>query len=235
MATQTILDRGTLSFSIESRILREFGERLVKQPEVAVVELVKNAYDADANECTISYDPSISIRVTDDGLGMTFDRFANGWMRIGTSSKEELRLSEKYNRLITGEKGIGRFAVRFLGRMLHLVSVAYDHERKRRTRLVADFDWSTFDRHEDLGLVKVPYRLEAVDSDTPTGTSLAITRLRSEVNRLDLQKVRTGSIGVLTPLRSLFRIATNGDDIRRDKKSYDDPGFLLNIQTRRRR
>src|SRR5437879_1103156 len=114
-----LLDRGTLSFSIESRILRELGERLVKQPEVAVLELIKNAYDADATECNITFDPALSIMVSDDGLGMTLDRFSDGWMRIGTSSKEASSLSERYSRLITGEKGIGRFAVRFLGRSLH--------------------------------------------------------------------------------------------------------------------
>ena len=43
-----IIDEGELSFTIESRLLRELGERLVKQPEVAIVELVKNSYDADA-------------------------------------------------------------------------------------------------------------------------------------------------------------------------------------------
>ena len=44
----TLLDSGEISFSVESRILRELGERLVKKPEVAVLELIKNAYDADA-------------------------------------------------------------------------------------------------------------------------------------------------------------------------------------------
>jgi hypothetical protein len=50
-----VLDHGSLSFTIESRILRELGERLVKQPEVAVLELVKNAYDADATNCVIDF------------------------------------------------------------------------------------------------------------------------------------------------------------------------------------
>ena len=230
IADPTILDKGTLSFSIESRILRELGERLVKQPEVAVVELVKNAYDADATECTISYDFPHSITVEDDGIGMTLARFTDGWMRIGTSSKEAVNFSEKYFRLITGEKGIGRFAVRFLGRALHLVSVADDPERKCRTRLIADFDWPKFDQHQDLGQVKVPYRLEAVADSMATGTTLVIKRLRSEVSRLDLQKVRTGSIGVLTPLRSLFRQMTEGDDIEQAENDAADPGFLLNIQ-----
>ncbi|ESZ71651.1 hypothetical protein X726_28165 [Mesorhizobium sp. L103C105A0] len=157
-----MLDEGTISFTIESRILRELGERLVKQPEVAVVELIKNAYDADAIECTVDYDPPRSITVADDGSGMTLDRFTNGWMRIGTSSKEAIRFSDVYSRLITGEKGIGRFAVRFLGRALKLESVADDADRGVRTRLTATFDWPKFDRHEDLGKVQVPYVLTEV-------------------------------------------------------------------------
>ena len=48
-SNEQLLDHGTLSFSVETRVLRELGERLVKQPEVAIVELIKNAYDADAS------------------------------------------------------------------------------------------------------------------------------------------------------------------------------------------
>lgn len=227
-----VLDRGTISFTIESRILRELGERLVKQPEVAIVELIKNAYDADATECSVDYDPPRSIVVSDDGAGMTLDRFTNGWMRIGTSAKEDVRFSDVYFRMITGEKGIGRFAVRFLGRALSLVSVADDKERGVRTRLTATFDWPKFDRHEDLGKVQVPYELVEVQGDTPTGTTLIITRLRTEASRLDLNTVRTGSIGILTPLRSLFRTMTDGDDIDivDEEGLLADPGFLLKVR-----
>jgi hypothetical protein len=230
-AAEPLLDEGTIPFSIESRILRELGERLVKQPEVAIVELVKNAYDADASECSISYEPGRSITVRDTGLGMTLGRFRDGWMRIGTSSKEAIQLSERYHRLITGEKGIGRFAVRFLGRALRLETVAHDVERQCRTRLVADFDWLTFDRHEDLGQVHVPYRLHQVADKAPLGTTLVISRIRPEAARLDLKKVRTGSIGVLTPLRSLFRRVTEVDDVEvMPSHTGIDPGFILTIQ-----
>ena len=227
-----VLDRGTISFTIESRILRELGERLVKQPEVAVVELIKNAYDADATECTVDYDPPRSITVTDDGAGMTLDRFTNGWMRIGTSSKEAIRFSDVYSRLITGEKGIGRFAVRFLGRALNLVSVADDPVRGVRTQLTATFDWPKFDKHEDLGQVQVPYILTEVPKATATGTVLTITKLRTEAGRLDLNTVRTGSIGILTPLRSLFREMTDGDDVEVADEDGEavDPGFILNVK-----
>lgn len=224
-----VIDEGELSFTIESRLLRELGERLVKQPEVAIVELIKNSYDADATECEIHYDPGTSISVVDDGTGMTLDRFTNGWMRIGTSSKESTPISTTYGRRITGEKGIGRFAVRFLGRTLHLESIAYDPQRGCRTRLVADFDWPSFDELEDLGQIKVPYVLEQVEGESRTGTTLVIEHLRAQVNDLQLQRVRTDSIGVLSPLRSLFRVSERAGDLPEDVPA-GDPGFSLLIQ-----
>ena len=102
--TKSILEKGRLNFTIESRILRELGERLVKQPEVAVVELIKNAYDADASQCKVVCDFDKTISVVDNGIGMSLKAFKFGWMRIGTSSKESSELSEKYSRRITGEK-----------------------------------------------------------------------------------------------------------------------------------
>ena len=223
---ETLLKDGTLSFSVETRVLRELGERLVKQPEVAIVELIKNAFDADATKCAVEYSGRGRIIVEDDGSGMTLSRFTNAWMRIGTGSKANSPLSERFKREITGEKGIGRFAVRFLGRALRLESVAEDGERKLKTKLTANFDWPRFDRNEDLGTVKVPYRLVEAARGAQTGTKLTITRLRPQAGRLDLQAVRTGSIGVLTPLRSLFRQAL-GEEILGGEAA--DPGFALNL------
>lgn len=225
-----LLDEGTLTFSIESRLLRELGERLVKQPSVAIVELIKNAYDADATECTVIYEEGDFIAVVDDGVGMTMDQFTNGWMRIGTSAKEAIDFSSKYFRLITGEKGIGRFAVRFLGKDLHLESVAWDLVRRARTRVTADFDWPQFDKNEDIGKIAVPYRLESVPEGVPTGTKLRITRLRDQVANFDFRRVQTASIGILTPLRSLLRASDWAQDETSNDPQPIDPGFILNIQ-----
>jgi signal transduction histidine kinase len=223
-----LLEEGTLRFSIESRILRELGERLVKQPDVALLELVKNSYDAEAKICTILNETTDQIVVEDDGSGMTFDEFKNGWMRIGTSAKEASERTKTFGRAITGEKGIGRFAVRFLGRRLRLDSVAYDKGRRARTRLVAEFDWPKFDRAEDLGLVDVPYRLTGASADTALGTRLEISALRSNLSPDQLYAVRTASIGVLTPYHALLRNST----ISREQQSHgnEDPGFVLQIR-----
>src|SRR5215213_167866 len=137
--SQAPLSTGTLHFSVEGRLLRELGERLVKEPEVALVELIKNAYDADATICHVTISLPEFIQVRDTGHGMTLDEFTTGWMRIGTSSKESEHLSRGFGRVITGEKGIGRFAVRFLGTQLDLMSVAFDRKRGIRTRLEACF------------------------------------------------------------------------------------------------
>ena len=226
---EVLLERGTLSFSVETRVLRELGERLVKQPEVAIVELIKNAYDADSVECVVRYDPRGRIVVEDGGSGMTLDRFKNAWMRIGTSSKEFTPYSARYGREITGEKGIGRFAVRFLGRALRLESVADDASLGVRTKLTARFNWPRFDRNEDLGNVEVPYRLVEARSALTTGTKLVITRLRAPAARLDLHAVRTGSIGILTPLRALFSQTVGGDGYA--VEGDEDPGFSLRLQS----
>jgi hypothetical protein len=229
--TETI-QHGTLNFTIESRILRELGERLVKQPEVALLELVKNAYDADARVCEIDHNPPSHILIADDGHGMTLDEFKKGWMRIGTSSKASSPTSRAFGRIITGEKGIGRFAVRFLGRSLHLETVAYDESRMERTVLSADFNWPEFDRHEDLGKVKVPYELSRAEIGHKLGTRLLIRDLRLNAERIDMRAVRTASIGIVTPYQSLLQQPSAGTRSRQRKRTpiTEDPGFLLRIK-----
>lgn len=229
---EDFLAEGTLSFSVESRVLRELGERLVKQPEVALVELIKNAYDADATACSVSYDPPASISIADDGHGMTLDEFKNGWMRIGTSSKESESRSRTYGRIITGEKGIGRFAVRFLGTELDLRTVAYDSGRKMRTVLAATFHWPSFDHTQDIGKVRVPYVLRRASSRDTVGTSLHVTSLRElSLSKIDLDSVRTATIAVVTPYRALLKGAPLAAISKRGRKpkAQPDPGFLLNI------
>jgi len=221
-----VVGKGELAFTIESRILRELGERLVKQPEVALIELIKNAYDADSQDCVVTLADG-KLVVQDTGLGMTLDQFINGWMRIGTSAKEAEGRSPRYGRAITGEKGIGRFAVRFLGRHLHLVSVARDS--KGLTRLTATFDWPEIDRIEELGDVRVPYTLERLHEEAQTGVTLTVSKLRAGVDLINMQRVRTGSIGVLTPLRTLLDGAPLRDE-ERDTGAEQDPGFVLKIR-----
>ena len=102
----------TLTFTVDSALLRELGECLIGRHHVALAELVKNSYDADANAVLINFDPEDdTIEVIDDGHGMTYEEFKKFWMRIGTPHKSANPLSRKLGRPLTGSKGVGRLSV----------------------------------------------------------------------------------------------------------------------------
>ena len=233
---QLVLESGTEPFTIESRIIREFGERLVKHPEVALLELVKNAYDADSLTCTISYSYPNRIVVADTGYGMTVAEFKCGWMRIGTSSKEATASSRIYQRSISGEKGIGRFAVRYLGRKLELVTTAHDPKRGFNTTLTASFDWPKFDKNEDLGAVQVPFTVTRAEPDAPIGTTLTITDLRPNTAKINFRQVQTASLGLLSAYQVLLSRSEKDKqqdlpDLPADDRKEADPGFNLVINS----
>ena len=230
--TREFLDKGEVGFSVESRVLRDLGERLVKSAEVAILELVKNSYDADALECTIDATNDSTLIILDDGVGMTLSQFVSNWMRVGTSAKARTANSPRFGRLITGDKGIGRFAVRFLGNTLKLTSVARDRDRGTRTRLRAEFDWGDLDGGEELSRVRVPYTLESVSGSVGLGTELQIGGLRVEIDALDWRQVRTGAMGVVSPSQSLLRSTeiTSRKPRRVDRENVH-PGFELSVIT----
>ena len=237
-----VLEQGRESFTIASRIVREFGERLVKHPEVALLELIKNAYDADAESCVVTYAHPYHITVSDDGHGMTLREFLDGWMRIGTSAKNTKATSRRFGRPVSGEKGIGRFAVSYLGRFLKLTTTAFDPERGFLTELTATFDWPTFDRQEDLGTVSVPYELKRAAANAKPGTILEATHLRPTASKIDFRQVQTSSMGLLSPYQTLLRKTADEeqDDLpalpddelseTRDDDQEEDPGFGLTIK-----
>lgn len=216
-----VVDTGRLRFTVDTRILRELGERLVRRPETALIELIKNAYDADATECTVHLDDDGELVIEDNGHGMTLSEFTSAWMRIGTASKAQRTTTPLFGRHITGEKGIGRFSVRFLGEHLKLTSTADDPDRGIRTTLTASFNWPDYDSSADIGHIEVPYLVTTASADADPGTRLEISQLRSAARSLDLNQVRTGSIGLVSPLQSLMA------PTRDTSAAAADPGFRL--------
>lgn len=170
----------TLPFTIDSHLLQELGERLVGRPYIALAELVKNAYDADANYCEIVFSED-EIEVWDDGHGMTFDEFRDFWMRIGTTNKMEQRVSRKYGRLLTGSKGIGRLAVQFLARQVQIVTTSGMNDAKR---VYAEVDWdAAIDAGELTRAVaryEVTERNEVYPKDSSIGTKIILRNLNHD-------------------------------------------------------
>src|SRR3954451_989764 len=87
-------------FKVDAALLRELGERLVGKPHIALAELVKNRYDADARKVEIRMFPD-RVEVRDNGHGMTFEEFRDFWMRIGTPHKQKQGFSREFKRPLT--------------------------------------------------------------------------------------------------------------------------------------
>ncbi len=200
------IERGKEVFHSDSGLLLELGERLVATKDVAIAELVKNAYDADSAFCRVwhdRHDGEDIINVLDAGHGITLAEFRDNWMVIATGVKARERTSRKYERMMTGAKGIGRFAVRFLGRRLELQSIAHDPQRNRKTRLIADFDWSKFVPGVELSSIKVPYLLEEVEDTAEIGTHLLIKELNDIWNEKLLDEIKTEIFRITSPIQGL--------------------------------
>ncbi|MCI1019658.1 ATP-binding protein [Microbacterium sp. C5A9] len=113
----------TYHFTVDAELLRELGERLVGKPYIALAELIKNSYDADATEVTIRFSAD-EIVVTDNGHGMSEDAFEARWMRVGTTNKRGQSVSPFLGRQLTGSKGVGRLAAQLLARRTQIQSRA---------------------------------------------------------------------------------------------------------------
>lgn len=100
-----------ISFNVNAYTARLIGRENVSTLDGAILELVKNTYDADANKCILYYDEiENALYLMDNGTGMTEEIIEKHWMTIGNSSKHTDYIT-RTGRIQTGAKGIGRFAL----------------------------------------------------------------------------------------------------------------------------
>ena len=144
-----------LSIRPYARLLTMLGDQLIKDERTALVELIKNAYDADADRVEVrfegfnedmSHSAGSCIVVRDDGAGMKFETVRDQWMNPAAPQKhlDKLDGSGKTagkKRVIHGEKGIGRFAVLKLGKVITVTTRA----RGADFETVLTYDFSRFD------------------------------------------------------------------------------------------
>ena len=108
----------TLYFSVDAALLAELGERLVGKAHIALAELIKNSYDADATAVEVRFSDG-RLSVVDNGHGMTFEEFDGfGMWRSLLDPQESRRGVALAQSPADGVKGVGRLAVQFLGQAL---------------------------------------------------------------------------------------------------------------------
>lgn len=153
------------TFRPSARLISTIGEDIIKDMHAAVVELVKNAYDADATEVTITFkntdDKKLILLVEDNGHGMTEDVIVNKWLVPSTSDKFIRKVSPK-GRVMQGRKGIGRFATAILGEKLYLKTMS----ENKKTEI--EINWNDFSGNRYLDEVLVDVKTFNEDGDNGT-------------------------------------------------------------------
>jgi len=202
-----VLDRGLGRLRPRARLLRTIGSELISSEIVAVLELVRNSYDADASFIRVVFenvsDPEgATLELLDDGHGMTRKVLLGPWMEPATNHKSSSngdgfagQFSPKGRRRL-GSKGVGRFAAQRLGRNLVVRTFA----RREEGGIQAEFDWDLLQEGEQyLDQLEIPWKQFHKPKLELQGTSLFISELQDEWDFDRFQKLRIALARLLGP------------------------------------
>ena len=213
-------------FKPRARLLLQLGDQLIKNESIALVELVKNSYDADAKIVNI-YMENVDepkkgvIIIEDDGYGMSADTVENVWLEPGSDFKTQkinkLEVSPKYERLPIGEKGIGRFGVHKLGNVIEMTTKSADSKE-----VYVKIDWTNFNNYkylEDVPITIIQRAVPSVFKNGKTGTNILIADLRKKWERGIAREVKRSITALASPFEA-------NDSFKPSFDVLDKPGWF---------
>ena len=215
----TMQKTGTFTFKPRARLIKTIGEELISDDKVAIIELVKNSYDAysslydgtpivdiifqgEVKTCAdatrtkkyLSKDNS-SLIIYDEGTGMDFNTIEHAWMEPATNYKK-LKKNQDPNKKFAGEKGIGRFASAKLASKLKLIT-----KREGEDEIVVTFDWDKFSTETDyLEDVKVEWLIRPAQEIKNHGTILKLYNLNEDWDESKIKELRISLSRLLNPI-----------------------------------
>lgn len=213
-----IIRSGSSEFKPKARLIRTIGEELISNDIVAIIELVKNSYDANASIVVIDFSGKVavtkvkskknetitlrfiekegtSISITDDGYGMNLNTIENAWMQPATNFKKN-PLNKNQNRRFTGEKGIGRFASSKLADQLHIIT-----KQISKNEIIVDFDWTLFSNESVfLDEIKINWYERYPELIKDSGTSLVLKNITSIWDEDKIRELRVALSRLLSPI-----------------------------------
>lgn len=165
-----------LEYTIEENTIAELlGIQNFTNKESAILELVKNSFDAQAEELNIYFEKN-KIIITDDGIGMNAEDIKKYWMHIGKSTKGYISYDRNNKeRVLSGSKGIGRFALSRLGEYISIYS-----KKNNDNPILWETDWNTSLLEEIFN-----ESFERID----IGTKIIIENLRDPWNEISINKL----------------------------------------------
>ena len=218
------------------RHILTIGKDLIQDNYAAVVELVKNAYDADSPDVHIAFTASLlhsrySIVISDHGHGMSRDDVINKWLVPSTEDKFKRRRSPS-NRTLQGNKGVGRYAASILGTDLLLETVIPEGEKT-----TAYFEWRNFKDAKYLDDVEIP--IETTQVSEPQGTRLTINGddgllaewdgKRFEQLQFELKKLKSPVSTVFSDDEFRIHLTVNGFPQVEDIEEVIEPYLLFDL------
>lgn len=236
-----------IPFKVSARAGKLLGRENFSNPEGAIIELVKNSYDADAKNCLVIFDiryqidkdengttrktflnDQSNILVIDNGEGMTLQVIKDLWMQIGTGNKEYNFLSAK-KRIKTGAKGIGRFALDRLGFTTEMWT------KKEKVGYKWEMDWNQFDNGDQLisditaEITEENFDIETYLNDNfnlknlngisfKTGTILKISNLKDTWSDDNIQNVFKSLEALIPPKELNIQFSVNFFHLQQPKE-----------------
>lgn len=201
-------ENNTLKWRFDVSTFRLIGRELITDRITALFELVKNCYDANAQNVYVEFynvgvkNPNSKIIIRDDGLGMTLSDIKDKWMVVGTASKRKEKFSPApYYRRYVGEKGIGRFAVDKLGAKI-LIKTKKENEP---SDLNVYINWDAYEQLENqaqLALftdVENTYLYTKAQQSIVHGTSIEISNVKEIWTQKDIQKLYRELTKIISP------------------------------------
>lgn len=218
---EQIIDSGQFVFRPRARLIKTIGEELISNDNVAIIELVKNSYDAKSPIVDITFKGTVkeiekekkqnkksiivkeryiakegaSITIFDQGEGMGFNTVKEAWMEPATNYKKKAE-NQNPDRKFTGEKGIGRFASAKLSSRLELIT-----KQKDKDEIVVVFDWADF-ANEDKYLedVKIKWIVRPPQEIKTSGTVLKLVGLNENWDETKIADLRVALSRLLNPI-----------------------------------
>ena len=179
----------TARIRFSTEILKRLGEELNPSLDKGVLELVKNAYDADATKCTVELQSTDAaggvVIVKDNGNGMTTDDITNGWLVLGKSTKTQQRKT-RLGRIPAGSKGLGRLAALRMGKRALMTTFPRKEKTTEHNLLI---DWEEFDKADLVDDVELSVETARREKGTQSGTEIQIEELRTGFSRTVVKRL----------------------------------------------
>lgn len=222
-----------------ARIIRTIGDQLISGPEAALIELVKNAYDADSPSVYITIEPpgslqegrkSGAISVVDHGHGMSGAELTEKWFEPATTDKLQRRFSP-HDRRMLGAKGVGRFATARLGRHLNLSCASQTADGTLEVSSIT-IDWNKFETSKYLDEVEIDVETRAGEPGEVQGVRLEITELRDAWTKSQLEMLIHELRRLASPkaaIESEFKIFLDITGFKKETHGFDGQALVAGV------